>query len=263
MAVRAIWKSAPRGQPARLGMAADRPRPRPRSDQCPAAPRAMPESAPAAAPAAPAAPADDHSITLAGSADLVAEFFAYSVNTLLYQRGIYAPETFTRVSKYGMTMLVSSDEKVQAYMTSVLDQMKLWLRTGDLDRVVVVISTVAAGAVLERWAFNVQSGDKDENTDANAPGGAVAGKKGQGKIMSEIQALVRQITASVTFLPLLDEPCSFDMLIYTSRDAETPAQWEESGAKVIPDSHQVQLRSFSTSVHSVDACVAYARDEDA
>ena len=34
------------------------------------------------------------------------------------------------------------------------------------------------------------------------------------------QAIIRQITASVTFLPLLDEPCTFDLLIYTDRAAE-------------------------------------------
>lgn len=203
---------------------------------------------------------EDHSVTLSGSAELVAEFFAYSVNTLLYQRGIYPPESFTRVSKYGMTMLVSSDAKVQAYLTSVLDQMRLWLTRGDLDRVVVVVSSVASSAVLERWAFNVRSEGGDENAGEGNGGGV--GGKAQKAIMAEIQALVRQITASVTFLPLLDEPCSFDMLIYTKKDAETPALWEESGPRIIPNNTQVQLRNFSTGKHGVDACVAFARDEE-
>ncbi len=33
-------------------------------------------------------------------------------------------------------------------------------------------------------------------------------------IQSEIQAVLRQITASVTFLPILQEPCTFDLLVY-------------------------------------------------
>ena len=37
------------------------------------------------------------------------------------------------------------------------------------------------------------------------------------KIKSEIRDVIRQITASVTFLPLLDCLCSFDILIYTHR----------------------------------------------
>lgn len=35
-----------------------------------------------------------------------------------------------------------------------------------------------------------------------------------------LQAIVRQITASVTFLPLLEEPCTFDMLVYTDDDVQ-------------------------------------------
>jgi mitotic spindle assembly checkpoint protein MAD2 len=212
-----------------------------------------------AQPAAADAP-EDHCITLSGSAELVTEFFAYSVNTLLYQRGIYPPESFARVSKYGMTMLVSTDKAVENYLKSVLEQMSIWLARAELDRVAVVISSVATSDVLERWVFNVKTdaaGAGAPNQDTGAPK-----TKAQAKIMAEIQALVRQITASVTFLPLLDEPCSFDMLIYTKKDAETPALWDESGPRIIPRSHEVQLRSFSTSLHNVDACVAFARSDE-
>ena len=38
-------------------------------------------------------------------------------------------------------------------------------------------------------------------------GGGKAPRKEAKEISKEIQAIIRQITASVTFLPLLDEPC--------------------------------------------------------
>ena len=41
--------------------------------------------------------------------------------------------------------------------------------------------------------------------------------KDEKKIKGEIRDVIRQITASVTFLPLLDCLCSFDILIYTHR----------------------------------------------
>ena len=206
----------------------------------------------------------DHSITLRGSADMVTEFFAYGVNTLLYQRGIYPPESFNRISKYGMTMLVSNDEDVQKYMSSVLDQMKIWLERSSLQRVVVVIASVATKKVLERWAFDVgETNDEESDPLQNVTNvNRIRGKKENSKIVGEIQAVVRQITASVSFLPLLDEACSFDMLIYTKQDIETPTKWEESGPRTINNSEQVTLRSFSTSVHNVDASVTYARDQD-
>ena len=42
----------------------------------------------------------------------------------------------------------------------------------------------------------------------------ITSTKTQKEITQEIQAIQRQITASVTFLPLLNEPCSFDLLVY-------------------------------------------------
>ena len=67
--------------------------------------------------------------------------------------------------------------------------------------------------------------------------------------MMEIQAIIRQITASVTFLPLLSEPCTFDLLVYTNTDVSIPQAWEESDPKYITKkSQEVRLRSFTTKV---------------
>ena len=40
-------------------------------------------------------------VTLKGSAQLVTEFFEYGIHSILYQRGIYPPESFTRKQEYG------------------------------------------------------------------------------------------------------------------------------------------------------------------
>ncbi len=64
-------------------------------------------------------------------------------------------------------------------------------------------------------------------------------------IMGEIAAIIRQITSSVSFLPLLDVPCkflpdgmilshhsfvpftgSFDLLVYTQQKCNVPDTWE-------------------------------------
>lgn len=69
--------------------------------------------------------------------------------------------------------------------------------------------------------------------------------------MGEIQAIIRQICASVTFLPLLEGPCAFDLLVYTDNKVTTPLAWEESDPKYIANSQVVKLRSFSTKVRAV------------
>ena len=80
------------------------------------------------------------------------------------------------------------------------------------------------------------------------------------EIQAEIAAIQRQITASVTFLPLNDEPCAFDLLVYTNEDVDVPKAWEESDPRLIVNSDEVKLRSFTTKVHRVDACVSYKAD---
>lgn len=50
---------------------------------------------------------------------------------------------------------------------------------------------------------------------------------------------------------------AFDILIYTDKDQDVPELWEESGPQFIANSQEVRLRSFTTSIHKVDAMVAY------
>jgi mitotic spindle assembly checkpoint protein MAD2 len=67
-------------------------------------------------------------ITLKGSTAIVKEFFNYSVNSILYQRGIYPFESFKRTSGYGLTMMVTTDESLVSYMNNILRQLegKAW-----------------------------------------------------------------------------------------------------------------------------------------
>ena len=64
------------------------------------------------------------SITLKGSVEIVSEFFWYAINTILYQRGLFPPEDFSMKQKYGLHLLVTSDEGLQDYLTSILGQVK-------------------------------------------------------------------------------------------------------------------------------------------
>lgn len=193
-------------------------------------------------------------ITLKGSAQIVSEFFYYGINNILYQRGIYPAEMFKREKKYGLTILVCSDSKIEEYLKcNVCPQLTEWLEKGVINRLVVVVKDIESNGPLERWQFEIEcdssmkeNGDKEahKTKDINA-------------INKEICAVIRQITATVTFLPLLESACSFDILFYTKPDVEVPKELEESGAFLITDSQEVQLRSFSTSVHAVNGAVSY------
>lgn len=81
--------------------------------------------------------------------------------------------------------------------------------------------------------------------------------KTEAEIQAEIQSVFRQITASVTFLPMLDGNCTFNVLVYADADSDVPLEWGDSDAKEIKNGEKVQLRSFSSSNHRVDTLVSY------
>ncbi|ELU06537.1 hypothetical protein CAPTEDRAFT_166738 [Capitella teleta] len=194
--------------------------------------------------------ASKSAISLKGSTDIVSEFFMYGINSILYQRGIYPPETFTRVQKYGLTLLVSTDPELKKYLNTVLAQVKDWLQNLTIKKMVAVIKCSQTSEVLERWQFDIQC-------DKTAANETAPRERSLQEIESQIKAIIRQITASVTFLPLLETSCVFDLLVYTDTGLEIPANWGESGPALISNSEEVRLRSFTTSIHAVDSMVAY------
>jgi mitotic spindle assembly checkpoint protein MAD2 len=177
--------------------------------------------------------------------------------------GIYMPETFKRESKYGLTVLTTTDEGLLRYLHQVQSQVTEWLLSGNVQRLVVVVQGVDSMETLERWQFNVSvERDGNENKTPNTKSGNNNNSKSVKDIHNEIQAIVRQITASVTFLPLLQEPCTFDLLVYTDKDIHIPQKWADSDPCYILNSAEVKLRSFTTTVHQVDSMVAYREAEE-
>jgi hypothetical protein len=60
-----------------------------------------------------------------------------------------------RVKKYGLTMLVSSDDQVKAYIKKIMTQLNEWMIGGKISKLVVVITSKDTGEHLERWQFDV------------------------------------------------------------------------------------------------------------
>ncbi|KAG6525463.1 hypothetical protein ZIOFF_015419 [Zingiber officinale] len=216
-------------------------------------------------------------ITLRGSAAIVCEFFGYAANSILYNRGIYPEESFVKVKKYGLPMLLTQDEGVKSFLAGLTSQLtgthlkvlclfdlpsypfhlnasQEWMEAGKLQRVVLVIMSRTTMEVLERWNFSIQ-------TDAEVVEKGLIKEKSDKEIMREIQAIMRQIASSITYLPCLDEPCVFDVLAYTDMDVAIPFSWIESDAKLIENPQMVKLHSFDTKIHKVDTLVSYKNDE--
>ncbi|KAM3069435.1 Mitotic spindle checkpoint component mad2 [Clarireedia jacksonii] len=173
-------------------------------------------------------------------------------------------------------MLVSSDDQVKAYIKKIMSQLDKWMQRGKISKLIVVITSKETGLDIERWQFDVEilattkssktktssktpsaTSENATSTPQDAAAAAAAPEKTEAEIQLEIQSIFRQITASVTFLPELNEPCTFNVLVYADADSEVPMEWGDSDAREIVGGEKVQLRSFSTSNHRVGTVVSY------
>jgi len=140
--------------------------------------------------------------------------FLFFIPSILYQRGVYPPEAFEQRRQYGLAVMVTSDARLGSYLATVLEALEGWLETGTLQKLVLVIAGTPEGDVLERWTFDVQADKAIVGGDAPLPA------KDEADIMAEIGAVIRQITASVTFLPMLNRPCEFIFVVGGKRGGE-------------------------------------------
>lgn len=46
----------------------------------------------------------------------------FAINSVLFQRGLYPPETFKAEQQYGITLLISEDAQIKSFLTNLLTQ---------------------------------------------------------------------------------------------------------------------------------------------
>ncbi|XP_014250927.1 mitotic spindle assembly checkpoint protein MAD2A [Cimex lectularius] len=198
----------------------------------------------------------DNAITLKGSSKIILEYLNFGINSILYQRGVYPSESFGQEEHFGLSMFITTDEKILSFLDSVLSQIKEWLMLGKIQMISLVITNISNKEVLERWDFKLQCEEAMKGKEV-INGKEPVGNKDIKVIQKEIRDVLRQICSTVSFLPLLDCLCSFDILIHTLPDIDVPDQWGEMGPCLIANSQEVKLRSFSTSLYKVDTVVSY------
>lgn len=147
---------------------------------------------------------------------------------------------------------MSKDEKIKEFLNNVLGQAEKWLAENKVEKFSMIISNVHTKEVLERWDFKVDT-EIDQNIDPNNP----TSSKDIKKIQNEIRAVMLQIAATVSYLPLIDCLCSFDLHLHTLKDCQIPDNWNETENATIVNSQVVKLKSFSTGLQKIDTVVSY------
>ena len=82
--------------------------------------------------------------------------------------------------------------------------------TSSITRLVLAIKSVETDETLERWQFELQTDEAAANgikPKEKAPGGGKKKEKTEKEVQGEIREIMKQITSSTSFLPILEEEC--------------------------------------------------------
>lgn len=143
-----------------------------------------------------------------------------------------------------------------------------WVASNQVEKISLIITNAHNREVLECWEFKVESdGVTGNGTTSNGGGGLPEVDKSDPKnpvsnkdlhrIQMEIRDVMRQISATVSYLPLLDTICSFDILVHTLDGCEVPENFNETADVQIQNAQAVELKSFSTGLHKMQTIVNY------
>ncbi|KAI8381326.1 mitotic spindle checkpoint protein [Radiomyces spectabilis] len=205
------------------------------------------------------APISGNNLMLKGTARTITEFFECCVSSILYQRGVYPTTDFVSTRKYGgLSVMRTVNPSARAYLDRSLPQLSEWLSQDKLKNLMVVLRSRDTEEVLERWQFDLKrDAEKDESSESTVPSPSDA------VLAEQIRAILRQITASTSFLPAFDVPPTFHIMSYAEDDVQIPSTWEdESPSSILIEGggQHVRLRSFSTSAYNVSSLIAYRLD---
>lgn len=205
-------------------------------------------------------------LALKGSLKIVADYFEFAINNILFQRGIYPPEDFQTVRKYGLPLLVTADDEVQEYIDKIMKQVRKWIYGQNIAKLVVVLISKSTAEIMERWEFSTEI--VGEKHGEGEDGHILEEEKSKEESQKEIQMIIRQITALVSYLPILKEDeYTFNVLVHTDskyEDTQIPHEWcDTNGNAMLIEGavETVKFKSFSTNIHQVGSTVSYKLKE--
>uniref|UniRef100_A0A182QC18 HORMA domain-containing protein n=1 Tax=Anopheles farauti TaxID=69004 RepID=A0A182QC18_9DIPT len=197
-----------------------------------------------------------NSITLKGSAKIIHDYMLYSVNSILFQRGIYPAGQFRPEEYNNVPVMVLQNRNVAPFITKTMEQVEKWIKEQKVEKVTLMIYSLETKEAIERWDFNIEA-EYDDASNATS-------YKLISKIQAEIRAVMRQILSTISFLPCIEQVCTFDLIIQLNNNANvneeqimSEFQRENKENIEVKDAQTMSLKIFSTGVNNVGTQVYY------
>ena len=144
-------------------------------------------------------------------------------------------------------------------MERIFLQIQNWIQIDGVREICLILKNSESNETLERWQFKIILVSDPSLEKSNK------------EVEAEIRALMKQISASVTFLPLIEVKSnsfflileSFDVIVYVREEALLKdhniikKDWNDSEQFLINNGESVDFRHFTTKTHKVNAVVTY------
>ncbi|KAH9466282.1 hypothetical protein MJO28_001099 [Puccinia striiformis f. sp. tritici] len=225
-----------------------------------------------------AANARDRVIKLKGdifhSTAILCEFLYYAFNAILGLREVYPKQDFKWDKRYDIFLPLLVDPELKSYLTKVTTQLKPWLETKSVTRVVLALVNKETRETVERWQFDIHTTAEQATQEAVVPPPAESSSgadqaqlepvaRSDHDMQAEALQIFRQIFSSVTFMPELEpDQCLFTILSYVDKSAEIPSGWNKSNPHIISaTADQVPIHGLTTSVYKLVPTVTYCSNQ--
>ena len=127
-----------------------------------------------------------------------------------------------------------------------------WLPTGSITHLVLVFLSKSTGKTLERWTFDLHPASSNSpSTPAN-----------NNSAPASIQDLLKQIPSAASFLPDLQEPAVFNLLVYKRDEPLLPPSRKEKAGKVKTESKARPLEAGWRDVTQDVGTMAFEADTE-
>ncbi|GMM43446.1 spindle checkpoint protein [Pichia kluyveri] len=200
----------------------------------------------------------NNTVEINGSSKIVSDYFEICIHNILFQRKIYSRDQFKVIRKFGLNVVYSNNPEIVNYIKLIIKQLNNWIFNQSINWLTLLIVSKEDDSITEKWMFHIDINNNNYNDNTNTT--TTTTIKPLETIQLEIQSIIKQISSSITFLPVLTTPQTFKILVHTIGDIKSNNNWDDAKFfKEIDEneSESVEYNNLTTNNHKISTYVTY------
>ncbi|KIN00203.1 hypothetical protein OIDMADRAFT_54802 [Oidiodendron maius Zn] len=166
------------------------------------------------------------------------DFLIVAIHTILYERGLYPPETFLLTRAYNFPVRQNRHPLVCKWIQDAVSAVHDQMFKGTIRRIVLVIYSDRQ-EVLERFLFDVERFPVVPEKDAYTEFGVESGAEGEVKVSrvdveEQLRATIRTLAYCGAKLGVLPEDCTYTLAVELKDNMDPPIGHPQPWVPSIP-----------------------------